>query len=106
MAAFVGSRHHTKNKTTSLPNVESEVLYGIECKSWVNCAAFNAGGTWLAVGDAGGTLSVYNFVDEPGSPFEASAIKTFVMKDSILAIEWSPDAKWLYAGGLTPMCRR
>jgi WD40 repeat protein len=82
-----------------LPNVESEILYEVGFKNWVNCVAFSPSGAYLAVGDAGGILCVYSFVDEPGSPVEVNVIKSFVMKDSILAIEWSPDGKWLYAGG-------
>lgn len=81
------------------PKIHSEILHEVPCKNWVNCVSFSPGGTWLAVGDAGGSLGVFRFVDEPGSPVEVTLVKAFTMEDSILDVEWSPDGKWLYAGG-------
>lgn len=73
--------------------IQSELLHTIDCKHWVNCVAFSPGGSCLAIGDASGLVSIFSVVEEP------EQIATFTMEDSILAVEWSPDGKWLYAGG-------
>ena len=79
--------------------IEAEVLHTIQCKNWVNRVAFSPGGTCLAVGDAGGVVSVFSFVDEPRRPIEVKLVTSFTLEDSVLDVEWSPDGHWLYAGG-------
>ena len=80
-------------------HIEHEVLHTVERKGWVNCVAFGPRGKCFAVGDAGGHLLIYNYLDERMRPVEVSLMKTFKLEDSVLCIEWSPDGKWLYAGG-------
>jgi WD40 repeat protein len=79
--------------------VETEEVCTIERESWVHAAAFSRCGRYLAIGDAAGSLVVFNYFDERGRPVEVSQIKTFCLEDAVLTIEWSPDGKWLYAGG-------
>lgn len=78
--------------------VESEVLQRIEYKYWVNSVAFSPDGSCLAVGDSGGIVSVYEY-EETQTEIETNMITWFKRKDSILSVEWSPEGKWLYAGG-------
>ena len=78
--------------------VFSEILHKIEYKYWVNCVKFNADGSRVAVGDAGGIVSVYEYEQANGT-VETRIITWFKRKDSILSVEWSSDGKWLYAGG-------
>lgn len=79
--------------------VESQILHTIELKYWANSVKFCAGGNFLAVGDAGGVVSVYSFSKLPDGLYDVNAVAWFPRKDSILCVEWSPDSKWLYAGG-------
>ena len=83
---------HGRNK------IYSETLHRIEYKYWVNCVKFSPDGSCLAVGDAGGIVSVYDYEESKGK-VETHMITWFKRKDSILSIEWSLDGKWLYAGG-------
>jgi WD40 repeat protein len=78
--------------------LRSDILHKIDYKYWVNCVKFSTDGCCLAVGDAGGIVSVYDY-EESGEGVETHMITWFKRKDSILSIEWSPDGKWLYAGG-------
>jgi WD40 repeat protein len=78
--------------------IHNEILHKIEYKFWVNCVKFSADGSCIAVGDAGGIVSVYDY-EESEDKAETHMITWFKRKDSILNIEWSPDGKWLYAGG-------
>jgi WD40 repeat protein len=85
-------------KTRNPNHLRSDILHKIEYKYWVNCVKFNSDGCFLAVGDAGGIVSVYDY-DEAGKGCETNMITFFKRNDSILSIAWSPDGKWLYAGG-------
>jgi WD40 repeat protein len=78
--------------------LESDILHRIEYKYWVNSVAFSPDGSCLAVGDSGGIVSVYDY-EESEKVVETHMITWFKRKDSILSIEWSPEGKWLYAGG-------
>ncbi len=78
--------------------VYSEILHKIEYKYWVNCVKFSADGSRVAVGDAGGIVSVYDY-EQTNETVETRIITWFKRKDSILSVEWSSDGKWLYAGG-------
>jgi WD40 repeat protein len=78
--------------------LESDILHRIEYKYWVNSVAFSPDGSCLAVGDSGGIVSVYDY-EESEKVVETNMITWFKRKDSILSIEWSPNGKWLYAGG-------
>ena len=79
--------------------LESDILHTIEYQNWVNAIAFNPGGWCLAVGDAGGVLSVYSYIEKVDDTVDVILIKSFHLADAVLDIEWSPDGKWLYAGG-------
>jgi WD40 repeat protein len=81
--------------------IESTVLQTIErsAKIWVNCVKFSPRGMCLAVADSGGHLLIYNYGEEKNGSVELSLMKTFKLEDSILAIDWSADGKWVYAGG-------
>lgn len=79
--------------------VESQVLHEISRKGWVNSVAFSPGGRNLAIGDASGHLLVYNYLDEHNSSVGLTLVKSFLLEDSVIAVEWSADGQWLYAGG-------
>lgn len=83
----------------SAKQLESVVLRRLEFKYWVNCVSFSPDGSCLAVGDSGGTISVYDYEEESNGDMEMNMITWFKRKDPMLSIEWSPDGKWLYAGG-------
>lgn len=85
--------------TESRDQAESEILHTVRYDNWVNKVVFSPGGTYLAVGVATGEVFVYNFWQKPDESLELSDISSFRMEDSILDIAWSPDGKWLYAGG-------
>ena len=76
--------------------LQSDIIQTIRRKNWVNAVAFSPGGIFLAVGDAEGLLSIYRYDDRKE---ELSTISTFTMEDSILAISFSPDGKFLYSAG-------
>jgi WD40 repeat protein len=78
---------------------DSHVVNTINLKYWANSVKFCSGGMFLAVGDSGGVISVYKFSKLTNGQYETNMIAWFPRRDSILALEWSPDGKWLYAGG-------
>ena len=90
-------------------NVQSEQVYCAEFDNWVNRVAFSPDGSYLAAGNASGVLSVYNVSEETegnnpsnggaSSSLEVSPINEFQLDDAVLALDWSPDGRWLYAGG-------
>jgi WD40 repeat protein len=87
-----------KNKETGA--VSSNILHNIERADWVNAVKFSPGGTKLAIGDRSGLLSVFSFVVvQNGEPPALSPLQDILMDDNILDIQWSPDAKFIYAGG-------
>ena len=90
-------------KVESIENgkqADSELLHSISYDNWVNKAVFSpGGGNCLAVGVATGELFVYNFWQKTDEGVELSEITKFKMDDSVLDVAWSPDGKWLYAGG-------
>lgn len=77
----------------------AQALHTVNYNNWVNKAKFSPGGTCLAVGVATGELFVYNVWEKPGEDVELTEIEKFKMADSVLDVSWSPDGKWLYAGG-------
>lgn len=79
--------------------VESQILATIDLKHWANTIKFCPGGNYLAIGDGGGIISVYSFAKLPNSLYESTLVAWFPRNDSILSVDWSPDGKWLYAGG-------
>lgn len=79
--------------------IESKILATIDLKHWANTVKFCPGGNYLAVGDAGGIISVYSCSKLANSNYESTLVAWFPRNDSILSVEWSPDGKWLYAGG-------
>jgi WD40 repeat protein len=89
-------------------SVLCETLHTVERKHWVNAVAFSRSGKYLAIGDAGGYLLVYNVHEASVSGLDApidekkelvGLVKSFALDDSVLAVEWSPEGSWLYAGG-------
>jgi WD40 repeat protein len=72
--------------------LQSDLLHTIMRKSWVNAVAFSPGGVFFCLGEGSGQLSVYRYGD-------MSMLASFTMEDSILAISFSPDGKYLYSGG-------
>jgi WD40 repeat protein len=89
----------SENKIDSPRIVHSQVLCEIKRNHWVHTIKFSPSGKYLAIGDAGGFLLVYNYLDEPPRHVELSLIKSFKLDDAVLAVEWSADGRWLYAGG-------
>lgn len=75
-----------------------EVLHRIEYKYWVNSIAFSPDGSCLAVGDSGGIVSIYDY-EENGTETETNMITWFRRNEALLSVEWSPNGKYLYAGG-------
>lgn len=81
-------------------HIQSRVLLTISRSDWVNAVSFSPGGTALAIGDRSGQLSVYRYEHKkPSAPPTISFLREFSLQDSLLAVEWSADGKWLYAGG-------
>ena len=80
-------------------SAESEMLYTASYDNWVNKVLFSPGGTLLAVGVATGELFVYNFRENPDGTVGLDEISKFKLDDSVMDAAWSPDGKWLYAGG-------
>ena len=81
-------------------HIRSRVLLTISRSDWVNGVSFSPGGTALAIGDRSGQLTVYHYEHKkPSAPPAISFLRDFSLQDSVLAVEWSPDGKWLYAGG-------
>jgi WD40 repeat protein len=75
-----------------------DVLHRIEYKFWVNSVAFSPDGSCLAVGDSGGIVSIYDY-EETDTETETNMITWFRRKEALLSVEWSPNGKYLYAGG-------
>ena len=94
-----GSAKQSLSTGGATKHVWSEILETINFEDWVNAIAFSPSGNYLAVGDGGGGLSVYIFIERPDKSVLLSLIKRFNAADSILDIAWSPNGKWLYAGG-------
>eukprot|EP00934_Nitzschia_sp_Nitz4_P002029 Nitzschia sp. Nitz4//scaffold42_size132992//33374//36964//NITZ4_003386-RA/size132992-processed-gene-0.6-mRNA-1//1//CDS//3329551679//2029//frame0 len=81
-------------------DIQSTVVHTIDKeRAWINAVKFSPGGTALVVGDSLGILGVYSYKDPHGSPVVVTNIANFKLEDSILDVEWSPDGRWLYAGG-------
>ena len=81
-------------------HIQSTILETISRPDWVNAVAFSRGGTALAIGDRSGTLSLYSYHRKKPTDIPSIAfLRKFMLEDSVLAVEWSPDEKWLYAGG-------
>jgi WD40 repeat protein len=81
-------------------HIQSTIVHTIDRqRAWVNAVKFSPGGTALAVGDSKGILGIYSYEELPGQPVQVKNVANFKLEDSILAVDWSPDGKWLYAGG-------
>mmetsp|Transcript_13821 Transcript_13821/g.38186 ORF Transcript_13821/g.38186 Transcript_13821/m.38186 type:complete len:1280 (-) Transcript_13821:115-3954(-) len=79
--------------------VESEITFQVEFPNWVNRVAFNPSGDLLAVGNATGVLNVYSVDDSSTGTPKITDEKSVRLDDAILAMDWSSDGRWLYAGG-------
>jgi WD40 repeat protein len=80
--------------------IHSKILHTIDRKqSWVNAVKFSPDGSAFAVGDDEGIVGVYSYSEGQGTDVTVSNVANFKMEDAILDVEWSPDGKWLYAGG-------
>ena len=80
--------------------LESILIHTIDReKAWVNAVKFSPSGSAFAVGDSDGILGIYTYEDLPDTPTTVTNVANFQLEDSILDVEWSPDGKWLYAGG-------
>jgi len=80
-------------------HIKSNLLVDIGRPDWVNVVAFSPGGTILAIGDRTGAVVLYDYVPVRGGTPTITHLTSFVMDGAILSLEWSPDGKWLYAGG-------
>lgn len=83
----------------TLQSIVSQEIYTITRKDWVNAVSFSPNGSILAIGDRGGKLSVYSFEAIPNKSPTLEKISHFKFSASVLDLDWSPDGKWLYAGG-------
>lgn len=92
------SNEDNDSLSQSTIRIDSEVLHRIKYNYWVNSLSFSPDGSFLAVGDSGGIVSVYDYEDS-GEEVETNMIAWFKRKSALLSIDWSPDGKWLYAGG-------
>jgi WD40 repeat protein len=80
--------------------IRSVLLHTIDRESaWINAVKFSPGGKAIAIGDSKGILGIYGYKEPHGHPVSVTNIANFKFEDSILAVEWSPDGQWLYAGG-------
>ena len=91
-------QHHRGN--SAHPIIASTILHTIvrDDAAWVNAVKFSPSGSYFALGDSDGIVSVYDY-KESHAEVMISNIANFKVEDSILSVEWSPDGKWLYAGG-------
>lgn len=85
--------------TKCLNNIECTLLNSIKRSDWVNVVKFSSGGNLLAIGVQNGKLSMYSYEAVHGSLPKVSEVAIFLLRGAVLAVEWSPDGKWLYAGG-------
>jgi WD40 repeat protein len=90
------SNHHGQPEAR---RIVSTVLHTIERKDWVDSVTFSPGGGVLAIGDRSGKLSVFLYEAKLKALPVMTNITDFTMGDAVLSVEWSPDGKWLYAGG-------
>lgn len=82
-----------------IQRVVSQELFTITRKDWVNVVTFSPGGSFLAIGDRSGKLTVYDFQYTHYRETKLDKITTFKFNEAVLDVEWSPDGLWLYAGG-------
>ena len=88
----------SEDHSEHVQSVQSTIVHSIDRgRAWVNAVKFSPGGTALALGDSTGILGVYQYDDQSMAPL--ANVANFKLEDSILDLEWSPDGKWLYAGG-------
>lgn len=90
------SNHHGQPDAR---RIVSTILHTIDRKDWVSSVTFSPGGGVLAIGDRSGKVSVFQYDAKLKALPVMTNITEFTMDDAVLSVEWSPDGKWLYAGG-------
>jgi WD40 repeat protein len=102
----VGTQNHEDDNSSeplSPRSMQSKVLHTISRTNiWINAVKFSPDGSAFAVGDDVGIVAVYLYETKMVKNEEIQVvanIANFKMEDAILDLEWSPDGKWLYAGG-------
>jgi len=94
-----GDEHNNRCGHPEARRIVSTILHTIERKNWVDAVTFSPGGGLLAIGDRSGKVSVYKYKNNLKALPDVQELTKFTMGDAILSVEWSPDGKWLYAGG-------
>lgn len=94
-----GDEQSTRDGKPEARRIISTILHTIERKDWVDAVTFSPGGGVLAIGDRSGKVSVFSYESKLKAPPKVTKITDFTMGDAVLSVEWSPDGKWLYAGG-------
>lgn len=94
-----GDEQSTRDGQPEARRIISTILHTLERKDWVDAVTFSPGGGVLAVGDRSGKVSVFSYESKLKAPPEVTKLTDFTMGDAVLSVEWSPDGKWLYAGG-------
>ena len=88
--------------TVAAPHdIRSTIVHTVDRgkKNWINVVKFSPGGSAVAIGDGKGILAVYSYVKKQNEPLQIVNVANFKLEDAIMAVEWSADGQWLYAGG-------